>query len=144
MEVADIQWTCVQVHPIFVLSIVDTLLSVLWISGALVWLTGDGLRHHGHLRVGCFFLNLLTTVSYHTSVSIKEVANMCCCVLEVTLFWCTVRDTLLSIFRSRDVLPAFIFQSSNIILCTDSSVYWYECDSHLFPPGLLQYQTERF
>ena len=27
---------------------------------------------------------------------------------------------------------------------TDSSVCWYECDSHLFPPGLLQYQTERF
>ena len=64
-----------QVHPIFVLSIVDTLLSVLWISGALVWLTGDGLRHHGHLRVGCFSINLLTVVA-NTEIIIAHLGFM--------------------------------------------------------------------
>ena len=52
----------VQVHPIFVLSIVDTLLSILWMCGAVVWLKG-GIRNHGHLRVGCYVITLMTVVS---------------------------------------------------------------------------------
>ena len=118
VEVADIQWTCVQVHPIFVLSIVDTLLSVLWISGALVWLTGDGLRHHGHLRVGCFSINILTVVScFFCLVSIYT----------IVVVFCSQREN-------------FAFET----LYIGFPVCYNECDSHLFPPGLLQYQTERF
>ncbi|CAI8022378.1 hypothetical protein GBAR_LOCUS13152 [Geodia barretti] len=50
-----------KVHPIFVLSIVDTLLSALWISGALVWLKG-GVEHHPRLRVGCFTITCMTVI----------------------------------------------------------------------------------
>ncbi|CAI8022384.1 hypothetical protein GBAR_LOCUS13153 [Geodia barretti] len=52
-----------KVHPIFVLSIVDTLLSALWISGALVWLKG-GVQHH---RVGCFTITCMTVDSSYCS-----------------------------------------------------------------------------
>ena len=51
-----------QVHPIFVLSIVDTLLSLLWISGSIVWLEG-GAREQSHSRVGCFTITLMTVVA---------------------------------------------------------------------------------
>ena len=60
---------CAQVHPIFVLSIVDTLLGVLWVSGSIVWLRG-GLAHHEHLRVGCFALNIPTVVGAANSQEI--------------------------------------------------------------------------
>ena len=59
----------VQVYPIFVLSIVDTLLGVLWVSGSIVWLRG-GLAHHEHLRVGCFALNIPTVVGTANSQEI--------------------------------------------------------------------------
>ena len=52
----------VQVHPIFVLSIVDTLLSILWMCGAVVWLKG-GVRNPHNLRVGCYTITLMTVVS---------------------------------------------------------------------------------
>ena len=51
-----------QVHPIFVLSIVDTLLSLLWISGSIVWLEG-GAGGQSHSRVGCFTITLMTVVA---------------------------------------------------------------------------------
>ncbi|CAI8027048.1 hypothetical protein GBAR_LOCUS15487 [Geodia barretti] len=51
-----------KVHPIFVLSIVDTLLSILWITGALVWLKGDGLSAYQNFRVGCFTINCMTVI----------------------------------------------------------------------------------
>ena len=51
-----------QVHPIFVLAIVDAMLSLLWISGSVVWLRG-GDRGPNHPRVGCFTINLMTVVS---------------------------------------------------------------------------------
>ena len=63
LECAD-HSQCVQIHPIFMLSIVDTLLSVLWISGALVWLAGEGFQHYDHLRVGCFAITCFTAVRY--------------------------------------------------------------------------------
>ncbi|CAI8022129.1 hypothetical protein GBAR_LOCUS13015 [Geodia barretti] len=50
-----------KVHPIFVLSIVDTVLSILWISGGLVWLKG-GLSHYHDLRVGCYAINCMTVI----------------------------------------------------------------------------------
>ena len=49
-----------QVHPIFVLSIVDALISLLWIIGSVVWLGGGEQRQS---RVGCFTINLMTVVS---------------------------------------------------------------------------------
>jgi hypothetical protein len=51
-----------QVQPIFILSVADALLSVLWISGSLVWLRG-GLHHLDDLRASCFSITLLTVVS---------------------------------------------------------------------------------
>ena len=50
-----------QVHPIFMLSFVDTVLSLVWIGGSIVWLRG-GAKHHPHFRVGCFSVTLLTVV----------------------------------------------------------------------------------
>ena len=46
------------------LSVVDTLLSVLWISGAVVWLTG-GLSGYNEPRVRCFSINCMTVVRSH-------------------------------------------------------------------------------
>ena len=53
-----------QVHPIFVLSIADMMLSVLWISGSVVWLRQErnDEKPHKHL-VGCFTITLMTVVS---------------------------------------------------------------------------------
>ena len=65
MAVVDLaleMYDCIQVHPIFVLAIVDALLSLLWISGSVVWLRG-GDRGLNHPRVGCFTVNLMTVVS---------------------------------------------------------------------------------
>ena len=63
----------VQVHPIFVLSIVDTLLSILWMCGAVVWLKG-GIRNHSHLRVGCYFITLMTVVSQSHKLASEQQA----------------------------------------------------------------------
>ena len=51
----------VQVHPIFVLSIADLLLSVLWLLGGGAWLGGFKQRNW------CYALSLFTVVSvpYH-------------------------------------------------------------------------------
>ena len=67
---------CAQVHPIFVLSIVDTLLGVLWVSGSIVWLRG-GLAHHENLRVGCFALNIPTVVGAANSQEILFFSFSC-------------------------------------------------------------------
>ena len=55
-----------QVQPIFILSVADALLSVLWISGSLVWLKG-GLHRLDDLRVSCFSITLLTVVCTYKS-----------------------------------------------------------------------------
>ena len=60
---------CMQVHPLFVLSIVDTMLSIMWISGAAVWLHNQG-NLYGQ-RVGCFAINLTTVVSLY-SYTVEE------------------------------------------------------------------------
>ena len=49
--------THTQVHPIFVLSIADCMLAVLWVVGGALWLTGVS-----HNRVWCFAVTLLTVV----------------------------------------------------------------------------------
>ena len=64
----------------------DTLLSVLWISGAVVWLTG-GLNHYHQLRVGCFAINCMTVVSgpptlvllREMSFSLSKTDSSVCC-----------------------------------------------------------------
>ncbi|CAI8022380.1 hypothetical protein GBAR_LOCUS13152 [Geodia barretti] len=65
-----------KVHPIFVLSIVDTLLSALWISGALVWLKG-GVEHHPRLRVGCFTITCMTVMVQQRPVSFHVWPPLC-------------------------------------------------------------------
>ena len=79
----------VQVHPIFVLSIVDTLLSILWMCGAVVWLKG-GVRKHRNLRVGCFTITCMTVVSHLTKMleQIYEHMQILQCVaMNVTLIY---------------------------------------------------------
>ena len=81
MAVVDLaleMYDFIQVHPIFVLAIVDALLSLLWISGSVVWLRG-GDRGPNHPRAGCFTVNLMTVVSvmfcdvvFFLTVSIKK------------------------------------------------------------------------
>lgn len=46
-----------QIHPIFMLSIADLLLSILWMIGGGVWLKGI------EERVWCFAISLPTVVS---------------------------------------------------------------------------------
>ena len=50
---------CMQVHPIFVLSVADLLLSFLWIIGG-----GAFLRRLGN-RVWCYAISLPTIVSHY-------------------------------------------------------------------------------
>ena len=49
--------THTQVHPIFVLSIADCMLAVLWVVGGALWLMGVS-----HNQVWCFAVTLLTVV----------------------------------------------------------------------------------
>ena len=51
--------THTQVHPIFVLSIADGMLAVLWVVGGALWLKGGVSQS----RVGCFAVSLMTVVS---------------------------------------------------------------------------------
>ena len=51
--------THTQVHPIFVLSIADGMLAVLWVMGGALWLRGGVSQN----RVGCFAVSLMTVVS---------------------------------------------------------------------------------
>jgi hypothetical protein len=55
-----------KVHPIFILSIVDTMLSVMWITGSMVWL-GNGFETS---RIGCFIINLLTVILQCVSMNV--------------------------------------------------------------------------
>jgi len=45
------------------LSIADLLLSVMWIVGGAIWMTG-GLHGPHHNRVSCFIILLITVVSW--------------------------------------------------------------------------------
>ena len=47
-----------QVHPIFVLSLADCMLAVLWVVGGILWLR----RTPYMSRVGCYSTSLLTIV----------------------------------------------------------------------------------
>lgn len=51
-----------RVHPIFVFSIADIMLSMLWIAGSALWL----LRHSSMRRGWCFAASLMTVVSAHS------------------------------------------------------------------------------
>ena len=53
------------------LSLVDTVLSLVWIGGSIVWLRG-GVKHHHHLRVGRFSVTLLTVVSQLFATDTQE------------------------------------------------------------------------
>ena len=50
-----------QVHPIFVLSIADLMLAMLWLLGGGLWLRRDV----NMSRVWCFSASLMTVVSTH-------------------------------------------------------------------------------
>jgi len=52
----------VQIHTIFMLSIADLLLAVMWVVGGAMWMSG-GIDHTNHNRVGCFTVLLMTVVS---------------------------------------------------------------------------------
>lgn len=51
-----------RVHPIFVFSIADIMLSMLWIAGSALWL----FRHSSMRRGWCFVASLMTVVSAHS------------------------------------------------------------------------------
>ena len=56
--------TC-QIHPIFMLSIADCLLAVLWTVGGSLWLYNGVTTSEESERVGCFTVLLMTVVSLH-------------------------------------------------------------------------------
>ena len=81
-------YLCMQVHPIFVLSIVDALLSLLWISGAVVWLEGG--TKQSDSRVGCFTITLMTVVGQSFSYKwmghfLRQILQ--CVAMNVTLIY---------------------------------------------------------
>ena len=50
---------CMQVFPIFIISIADCLLALTWVVGGIIWLAGiDAIEH----REWCFLPSLLTVV----------------------------------------------------------------------------------
>ena len=49
-----------EVHPIFMISVADCMLGLLWIVGAVIWFLPRDLYKH----VWCYALALLTAVSY--------------------------------------------------------------------------------
>ncbi|CAI8049987.1 hypothetical protein GBAR_LOCUS27504 [Geodia barretti] len=57
-----------KVQPIFILSIVDALLSVLWMSGSVVWLKRGANTQNGS-SLGCFAINLLTVILQCTAMN---------------------------------------------------------------------------
>ena len=54
-----------RVHPIFVFSIADIMLSMLWIAGSALWL----LRHSSMRRGWCFAASLMTVVSTYSPLT---------------------------------------------------------------------------
>ena len=48
-----------EVHPIFMLSLADTMLSILWIAGAGLWLADPD----SYNNVWCYAITLMTVVS---------------------------------------------------------------------------------
>ncbi|CAI8021527.1 hypothetical protein GBAR_LOCUS12752, partial [Geodia barretti] len=82
-----------KVHPIFVLSIVDVMLSLLWMSGSVLWLTGGAAKQNSS-RVGCFAISL-------TTISLQ------CVAMNVTLIY-----ALLAYFsiKQRDFSSVYVMQ----------------------------------
>ena len=72
-----------QVHPIFMLSIADLLLAVMWVVGGAVWLSG-GLEGDHYNRVGCFSILLITIVSWYELMVLLGVIDW---FLIVGRFW---------------------------------------------------------
>lgn len=69
-----------RVHPIFVFSIADIMLSVLWIAGSALWL----LRTKDMQRGWCFAASLITVVSFdgcHITMTVMSHVLLCmnCC-----------------------------------------------------------------
>ena len=52
-----------QIHPIFMLSIADSLLALLWTTGGSLWLYNGVTTSQDAERVGCFTVLLMTVVS---------------------------------------------------------------------------------
>lgn len=48
-----------EVHPIFMLSLADCMLSVLWIAGSVIWFHPVD----SHQQVWCYTITLMTAVS---------------------------------------------------------------------------------
>jgi len=69
-----------QVHPIFVLSLADCMLAVLWVVGGTLWLR----RTPYMSRVGCYSTSLLTIVGTHRSVEWCYTAS---CLGALPILW---------------------------------------------------------
>ncbi len=61
-----------QIHPIFMLSIADCLLSLTWIVGGALWLLG-GVRYSE--RVACFTVTLCTVVRFIGYCTVSTILN---------------------------------------------------------------------
>ncbi len=61
-----------QIHPIFMLSIADCLLSLTWIVGGALWLLG-GVRYSE--RVACFTVTLCTVVRFIGYCTVSTIVN---------------------------------------------------------------------
>ena len=114
------------------LSLVDTVLSLVWIGGSIVWLRG-GAKHHHHLRVGCFSVTLLTVVSQLFATDTRGPPTGKTGLLPNKTSIVVLIEELIPIRK-------VVFILSTIV---DSSVCVNECYPDLLPPGQLQYQTER-
>jgi hypothetical protein len=60
-----------QIHTIFMLSIADLVLAVMWVVGGGMWLSG-GTDHVHYSRVGCFTVLLITMVSFIPSATLSN------------------------------------------------------------------------
>ena len=54
---------CIQIHPIFMLSIADFILGALWMAGGGIWLSDDPYHFKSRFsRKNCFVILLATVV----------------------------------------------------------------------------------
>ena len=96
------------------------MLSVMWISGSVVWLSGGDKNQHTQ-RVNCFI------ITYHDS---------CMCHY---VYWTFSKKEQNKNYR----IKCYSLESTWNISHPDSPVCGYEPDSHIFPVGILQHQTKR-
>ena len=81
-----------QVHPLFILSVADFILAILWLIGGVVWLTPDSngwAKPESSTHTGmCYVLGVATTVS----VTYMYNVHMYICICTV-LYTCTYTHT---------------------------------------------------